>query len=124
MLCTLQKLGIMPSFSRPSVSDDTPYSEAMFRTLKYSPAYPSKPFTSLDETRKWVLSFTTWYNNEHCHSGIKFVTPAQRHSGEDKAAHPARWKGRKTRNWEYENEVWLNPPKEKTVVQENLKQVA
>jgi len=138
MLCTLQKLGILPSFSRPSVSDDNPYSEAMFRTLKYSPAYPSKPFTSLDEARKWVLSFTTWYNNEHCHSGIKFVTPAQRHSGEDKtvlqqrnaayeaakAAHPARWKGRKTRNWEYENEVWLNPPKEKTEEQEHLKQVA
>ncbi len=138
MLSTLQKLGIMPSFSRPSVSDDNPYSEAMFRTLKYSPAYPSKPFTSLDEARKWVLSFTTWYNNEHCHSGIKFVTPAQRHSGEDKAvlqqrnaayeaakaAHPARWKGRKIRNWEHENEVWLNPPKEKTAEQESLKQVA
>ena len=138
MLCTLQKLGIMPSFSRPSVSDDNPYSEAMFRILKYSPAYPTKPFSSLDEARKWVHSFTTWYNNEHCHSGIKFVTPAQRHSGEDKAvlerrgaayeaakaANPARWKGRKTRNWEHENEVWLNPPKEKTEEQESLKQVA
>ena len=128
----------MPSFSRPTVSDDNPYSEAMFRTLKYSPAYPSKPFSSLDEARNWVHSFSNWYNNEHCHSGIKFVTPAQRHNGEDKAvleqrnaayeaakaANPARWKGRKTRNWEHENEVWLNPPKEKAAEQESLKQVA
>lgn len=138
MLSTLQKLGILPSFSRPSVSDDNPYSEAMFRTLKYSPAYPSKPFASLDKARNWVHSFIAWYNNEHCHSGIKFVTPAQRHSGEDKAileqrtaayeaarvANPARWKGRKVRNWEHENEVWLNPPKEKTAEQDNLKRVA
>lgn len=138
MLCTLQKLGIMPSFSRPSVSDDNPYSEAMFRTLKYSPAYPSKPFASLNEARKWVHSFSAWYNNTHYHSGIKFVTPAQRHNGEDKAvlqlrnstyeaaktANPARWKGRKTRNWEHENEVCLNPPKEKVAEQKSLKQVA
>src|SRR5690554_7549760 len=103
----------------------------MFRTLKYSPACPSKPFTSLDETRKWVLSFTTWYNNEHCHSDIKFVTPAQRHSGEDKAvlqqrnaayeaakeALPEGGKGGKTRNGDKENEAWLNPPKERTEVQ-------
>ena len=84
MLSTLQKLGIIPSFSRPSVSDDNPYSEAMFRTLKYSPAYPSKPFASLNAARDWVHHFATWYNNEHCHSGIKFVTPAQRHNGEDR----------------------------------------
>ena len=138
MLSTLQKLGIIPSFSRPSVSDDNPYSEAMFRTLKYSPAYPSKPFASLNAARDWVHHFATWYNNEHCHSGIKFVTPAQRHNGEDrivleqrnatyqaaKTANPARWKGRKTRNWEHENEVWLNPEKEKISEPENLKQVA
>jgi transposase InsO family protein len=138
MLSTLQKLGIIPSFSRPSVSDDNPYSEAMFRTLKYSPAYPSKPFSSLNAARDWVHHFVAWYNNEHCHSGIKFVTPAQRHNGEDtvileqrnatyqaaKTANPTRWKGRKTRNWAHENEVWLNPEKEKAVEPENLKQVA
>lgn len=74
MLRILQKLGIIPSFSRPSVSDDNSYSEAMFRTLKYSPACPSKPFANLNEARDWVHHFAAWYNNEHCHSGIKFVT--------------------------------------------------
>jgi len=77
-------LGVIPSFSRPSVSDDNPYSEAMFRTLKYSPAYPSKPFSSLSAARYWVHHFAARYNNEHCHRGIKFVTPAQRHNDEDK----------------------------------------
>lgn len=138
MLSTLQILGVIPSFSRPSVSDDNPYSEAMFKTLKYSPAYPSKPFSSLSAAQDWVHHFVAWYNNEHCHSGIKFVTPAQRHNGEDKVileqrnatyqvaktANPARWKGRKTRNWEHENEVWLNPEKENTTEPETLRQVA
>jgi transposase InsO family protein len=62
MLATMQKLGVVPSFSRPSVSNDNPYSEALFKTLKYTPAYPSKPFESLDEARQWVLHFVDWYN--------------------------------------------------------------
>lgn len=125
MLATLQRLGIVPSFSRPSVSDDNPYSESLFRTLKYTPAYPRKPFDSLGAARRWVHRFVTWYNHEHRHSAIKYVTPAQRHDGLDsellrqrkalyeaaKAAHPERWSG-STRNWERTNEVWLNPPKE------------
>jgi len=125
MLATLQRLGIVPSFSRPSVSDDNPYSEALFKTLKYTPAYPSKRFESLDKARAWVHRFVQWYNVEHHHSALKFVTPAQRHNGEEeyileqrkvvyelaRKQHPERWSGN-TRNWDTNGEVWLNPPKE------------
>jgi len=81
---TLQRLGVMPSFSRPSVSDDNPFSESLFRTLKYCPIYPTRPFADIEQARQWVHTFVNWYNNEHRHSGIKFVTPAQRHYGEDR----------------------------------------
>jgi putative transposase len=123
MLATLQRLGIVPSFSRPSVSDDNPYSESLFRTLKYTPAYPSKPFASLTAAREWVHRFVQWYNEEHRHSSIRYVTPSQRHRGEDfailaarkqlyedaKQARPERWSG-ETRNWTPIDAVWLNPP--------------
>jgi putative transposase len=125
MLSTLQRLGVVPSFSRPSVSDDNPYSESLFRTLKYTPAYPSKPFASLEEARAWVHRFVQWYNETHRHSAIRYVTPGQRHRGADvdilekrkrlyeaaKAERPERWSGA-TRNWQPIEEVWLNPPKE------------
>ena len=125
MLATLQKLGVVPSFSRPSVSDDNPYSESLFRTLKYIPAYPTKPFESLEAARKWVHEFVQWYNNEHCHSAIRYVTPNQRHEGIEhgllkqreivyeaaRRRNPQRWTGM-TRNWSPVTEVWLNPPKE------------
>ena len=125
MLATLQRLGVVPSFSRPSVSDDNPYSESLFRTLKYVPAFPSKPFETIEAARKWVHGFVRWYNNEHRHSAIRYVTPNQRHRGEDsdvlrqrravyKAArerNPERWSG-DTRNWSPVTEVWLNQPKE------------
>mgnify|MGYP003337123504 CR=1 FL=1 len=127
MLATLQRLGVVPSFSRPSVSDDNPYSEALFRTAKYCPLYPSKPFQSLSHAKEWVERFVNWYNEEHLHSGIKFVTPASRHRGEDifllckrdkvyqaaKKKHPERWSG-KTRNWSHVDEVYLNHLKGKT----------
>jgi putative transposase len=83
MLSTLQRLGVVPSFSRPSVSDDNPYSESLFRTLKYTPTFPSTPFASLAEAREWVHTFVQWYNEQHRHSAIGFVTPGQRHRGED-----------------------------------------
>jgi transposase InsO family protein len=122
MLATLQRLGVVPSFSRPSVSNDNPYSESLFGTMKYTPAFPSKPFESLDAAREWVYDFVHWYNHEHRHSGIQFVTPAQRHSGVErsilenretvyqaaKQRNPERW-SRETRNWEPVGEVWLNP---------------
>ena len=134
MLATLQKLGIVPSFSRPSVSDDNPYSESLFRALKYTPAYPNKPFTSLEQARQWVHQFVIWYNTQHCHSGIQFVTPEQRHSGQDNAvlahrrvvyetakeARPERWKNRSVRNWKPVKEVWLNPSKESNDLARNV----
>lgn len=124
MLATLQNLGIISSFSRPCVSNDNPYSESLFRTLKYRPEYPSKPFDSLLGAREWLAEFVGWYNHKHRHSGIQFVTPAQRHAGEDrailaqrkatyeqaKAANSERWSG-KTRNWKWCSEVHLNPAK-------------
>ncbi len=122
MLATLQRLGVMPSFSRPSVSNDNPYSESLFKTLKYRPGYPSQAFADLVEARKWVAGFVDWYNKEHLHSAIRFVTPAQRHAGEDqpllrrgqmvyeaaKARHPQRWSG-PSRNWNPVRVVHLNP---------------
>lgn len=122
MLATLQRLGVVPSFSRPSVSNDNPYSESLFRTLKYVPSYPSTPFETIDDARKWVLEFVQWYNHQHRHSALNFVTPAQRHNGEEeqllaqrhrvyeaaKARHPERWSG-DTRNWSPASAVHLNP---------------
>lgn len=124
MLATLQRLGVVPSFSRPSVSNDNPYSESLFKTLKYRPGYPEKTFSELVDARRWVTQFADWYNNEHRHSAIRFVTPAQRHAGEDdeilrlreavyeaaKARNPGRWSG-ETRNWEPVRVVHLNPAK-------------
>jgi len=124
MLATLQTLGITPSFSRPAVSNDNAYSESLFRTLKYRPEYPDKPFASLLEARDWVSGFVHWYNNEHRHSGIQFITPHERHMGKDKeilakrtatyeaakAEHPERW-SRGIRHWKWVDEVSLNPEK-------------
>lgn len=137
MLATLQKLGVVPSFSRPSVSDDNPFSESLFRTLKYTPAYPSKPFESLDSARAWVYEFVKWYNNQHHHSAIRFVTPQERHSGQEqkvlyhrqtvygaaKERHPERWSGN-IRNWTPIKEVFLNPDKTKLSEDKNLKRAA
>jgi transposase InsO family protein len=137
MLATLEKLGVVPSFSRPSVSDDNPFSESLFRTLKYIPAYPNKPFESIKDARQWVHDFVQWYNNEHRHSGIRYVTPNQRHMGEDKTIlderkvvyeaakerNPQRWSGH-IRNWDPVTEVWLNPPKELRAKEQELPKVA
>ncbi len=126
MLTTLQKLGVATSLSRPAVSNDNPYSESLFRTLKYTPKYPSQPFETIAAAREWVNDFVDWYNHEHRHSGIQFVTPAQRHEGKDqailiqrkavyeaaKAQKPKRW-SQHTRNWDWQSEVCLNPDKPK-----------
>jgi transposase InsO family protein len=122
MLATLERLGVMPSFSRPHVSDDNPFSEALFRTLKYCPQYPTAPFADLDAARAWVTVFVDWYNTVHLHSGIRFVTPDDRHFGREagilatraetyeaaKTAHPERWSGA-ARCWEPVGDVYLNP---------------
>ncbi|MCP3913929.1 MAG: IS3 family transposase [bacterium] len=122
LLAFLQSLGIVSSFSRPSVSNDNPYSEALFRTAKYRVQYPRTAFESVEAARRWARWFVAWYNTEHRHSAIKFVTPHERHAGEDlailaaraalyeaaRAKNPKRWtKG--TRDWSPVETVVLNP---------------
>lgn len=125
MLAMLEKLGVIPSFSRPSVSDNNPYSEALFKTLKYHPTFPMmNKFATIYEARIWCEKFVEWYNKQHLHSALKFVTPEQRHNGEDtlvrqkrcavyeeaKKRNPQRWASN-TRNWSLINIVTLNPNK-------------
>ena len=119
----LEELGVLRSFSRPRVSNDNPYSESLFRTAKYRPDYPRRPFASAEEACLWVASFVDWYNHRHRHSGIKFVTPHQRHSGQAavisqrrtvvyeqaRQRHPRRW-SRSIRCWRQPEVVWINPP--------------
>ncbi|WP_407272904.1 integrase core domain-containing protein, partial [Radiobacillus sp. PE A8.2] len=123
-----------PSRSRPRVSNDNPYAESIFRTCKYRPDYPARRFSELTEAREWVLSFVHWYNKEHRHSGLNFLTPNQRHDGsaseilaqrkrvyeQAKARHPERW-SRETRDWTLEEEVWLNPERSENKSEENKK---
>lgn len=120
----LAELDIKPSFSRPRVSNDNAFAESIFKTVKYRPNYPYNGFAVIEDAQEWVGSFADWYNEEHQHSGIKYVTPNQRHTGEDikilkqrkevykaaKGANPARW-SQDTRNWERPSKVQLNPDK-------------
>jgi transposase InsO family protein len=122
MLATLQWLGVVPSYSRPRVSNDNPFSEALFRTLKYQTYLPYTPFASLDDARGWCARFVHWYNQEHLHSALRFVTPDDRHFGREEAIlaerhrvyerarrrRPDRWSG-PTRNWTPTGPVYLNP---------------
>lgn len=122
LLATMFELNLEPSYSRPRVSNDNAYAEALFRTAKYCPMWPEKPFDTRAHARAWVIRFVAWYNEEHRHSGLKYVTPSQRHRGEDKALmgrpatlyenakvrHPPRWT-RGVRNWRLPNAVFLNP---------------
>lgn len=124
MLATLQKLGIVPSFSRPGVSDDNPFIESLYRTMKYRPEYPSRPFASLEAAEAWVIWFVGWYNDTHRHSSIGFVTPSQRHRGDDvlilhqraatyeaaRTKNPHRWSGA-CRSFKRIESVALNPRK-------------
>lgn len=127
-LAKLAELGIRPSYSRPGVSDDNAYAESLFRTCKYRPEFPGA-FTTLDEARAWMLHFTHWYNHEHKHRNLKFVSPAQRHRADDtvvfakriavyeqaRARHPGRW-SKNIRDWSLPKEVWLNRPIEDNVL--------
>lgn len=125
MLAMLQVLGVLPSFSRPSVSDDNPYSESLFKTLKYHPTFPRwEKFSDINAARIWCEKFAAWYNETHLHSALKFTTPLQRHNGEDatirhkrnlvyqmaKKQNPERWSGN-SRNWSLPEIVTLNPNK-------------
>ena len=137
---SMQTMGVMPTFSRPAVSNDNPYSESLFKTLKYRPDYPARAFENLFAARQWVGTFVHWYNHEHRHSAVRFVTPEQRHAGQDvellakrvqvyeaaKVKNPQRWSG-STRNWEPVRAVHLNPDQQtKPKKEENqiLKKVA
>ena len=125
MLSAMAALGVEPSFSRPRVSNDNAYAEALFRTAKYCPMWPEQPFDTLAEARAWVVRFVRWYNEEHRHSALKYVTPQQRHRGLDKAlldgrkqvyeaaraCTPERW-SQGPRNWNLANAVYLNPERE------------
>jgi len=118
----LETLGITPSRSRPGVSDDNAHIEAWFRTCKYVPGYPQNEFADIELAWQWVLKFVTWYNGEHLHNGLSFVTPEQRHSGvadavlrqrrevyaQARERHPLRWK-RPPRAGQVADEIWLNP---------------
>lgn len=122
LLATLEKLGVVPSFSRPRVSDDNAYSESLFRTLKHCPQFPSGGvFDSVEHAQMWLDSFVRWYNFEHQHSAIRYVTPSARHTGSEqtqlsqrasvfaaaRTRHPERWTT-VTRNWQPIGDVYLN----------------
>lgn len=125
---TLQTLGISRSFNRPHTSNDNAFAESIFKTLKYCPKYPVTGFKTLEDAQTWVMNFTRWYNGEHLHSGLNFVTPNQRHNGDDKAQlqkrhrvielakskHPERWSG-KIRNCDPIGDVYINKPSEEAV---------
>lgn len=124
MLMTLYRLGVIPSFSRPRVHDDNPYSESLFKTLKYTAGYPNC-FSDSSHAREWMAEFVHGYNTRHLHSGIGYVTPQQRHEGtaaeilairnrtfeEAREKHPERW-SRKRKIWSAPETVFLNPSEE------------
>jgi len=128
VLAMLHWLGVKPSYSRPRVSDDNAFVESLFRTAKYRPEFPTKGFADLDQARAWAARFVHWYNHEHRHSGIRYVSPAQRHAGHDggilaarhalycqaRQRNPRRW-SRGTRNWTPIGAVTLNPEREAIV---------
>ena len=128
VLAMLHWLGVKPSYSRPRVSDDNAYAESLFRTAKYRPEFPAKGFAELEQARAWAAGFVRWYNFDHRHSGIRYVSPAQRHAGDDQAIlaarhalylrarelNPARWSGT-TRNWTPIGAVTLNPERDSII---------
>lgn len=116
------RLGIVPSFSRPRVSDDNPFIESFFKTLKYSCGYP-RFFTDLAHVRRWFATFIDWYNTKHMHSGLSYVTPFQKRNGQHqsifaqrntviavaKEAHPERWGSRNAKQYHAALMEMLNP---------------
>jgi putative transposase len=124
----LADLGITRSHSRPHVSNDNPYSEAQFKTLKYRPTFPDR-FGSIEDARAFCRHFFHWYNHEHRHSGIGLMTPAMVHFGlapeiqaaraatleRAYAAHPQRFVRHPPRPPELPTTVWINKPADKEV---------
>ena len=128
VLAMLHWLGIKPSYSRPRVSNDNAFVESLFRTAKYRPEFPARGFADLHAARDWAAQFVHWYNHEHLHGGIRYVSPAARHEGRDQAIlaarhqvyerarqrHPSRW-SRHTRNWQPIGAVTLNPERDAVI---------
>jgi transposase InsO family protein len=128
VLAMLHWLRIKPSYSRPRVSDDNAFVESLFRTAKYRPEFPAKGFAGLEAARRWAGRFVRWYNHDHLHSGIRYVSPADRHDGIDgdilrqrhavyldaRARNPRRW-ARHTRNWSRIDVVTLNPERDEVI---------
>lgn len=127
MKSMLESLGVASSHSRPRVSNDNAMSESLFKTMKYCPRLPLKPFNSIEEAREWVHRFVQWYNHEHLHSSNNFITPADKRAGKDinklrkrqrlmelkKEKHPERWVKGHIRDWSPVTKVTLNEsPKE------------
>ena len=121
----LDELGIVRSHSRPHTSDDNPFSEAQFKTMKYRPDYPDR-FPDIDVARQWARTFFGWYNDEHYHSGLNLLTPASVHYGEAQgvrerrqdtmaaayAANPRRFAAGLPQVKGAPEAVWINPPVE------------
>lgn len=126
MKAKMEELGVISSYSRPRVSNDNPYSESLFKTVKYRPIYPKNGFKTIEEAREWVYNFVIWYNTEHLHSGINYLTPKSMHEQKTKPittnrkkvyekareTHPERFNKSKKRNFEPPEKVALNPTKE------------
>jgi putative transposase len=123
----LVDLEVAKTHSRPHVSDDNPYSEAQFKTLKYRPEFPER-FGSIEDARAHCQHFFPWYNADHCHSGIGFMTPESVHYGRAQTlfrqraqtldvaflAHPTRFKGKAPQPPRLPTAAWINPPKQET----------
>lgn len=122
LMTLLSVLKINVSFSRPRTSNDNPYIESFFKTLKYDPKYPLR-FKDINHAREWMADFVNWYNNDHLHSSVDYVTPAQMRSGEAKTIftkrnavmteaknlNPERWGKRNMKIWGAPEKVVLNP---------------
>ena len=128
----LVDLEVAKTHSRPHVSDDNPYSEAQFKTLKYRPEFPER-FGSIEDARAHCQHFFQWYNAEHCHSGIGFMTPENVHYGRAQSlfqqraqtldvaflAHPMRFKGKAPQPPKLPTAAWINPPKQEIATTKN-----
>ena len=127
----LADLGVVKTHSRPQVSNDNPFSESQFKTMKYRPEFPDR-FGSVEDARAFGHVFFPWYNDEHHHSALGFMTPAVVHYGRAKgvrekrrqildaafAAHPERFVKGKPQPAELPPAVWINPPEKKTTLQD------
>ncbi len=123
LLAKMYALGVFVLTSRPLVSNDNPYSESLFRTIKYCPWWPENGFRTIDEARSWLSRFTRWYNLEHKPAVLSMllrmnaIAELMQNTGSQKKVyrearkrHPERW-SKQLRDWELIQAVYLNPEK-------------